>query len=387
MRISSFRIMLTIAAVLIPGMSLSSVQAFQPRANPSAASPVVTKVVSRLEQKAAMAYWTRDRVAAAKPLAMPVQSGAAKIDGPSLARPDAGGAPGMARAGMPAANADRLARAAYPQDWKANEAEVQNPSGDTPEVDAPQADGAMGTSQIYTSYIANKNVVQQTLYPHRWIGRVSFTTPTGTSYCSGTSISGNVMLTAAHCLYDSTNNQWYSNWALSPAYRLGNAPYGTFVATQCWVLTTWVNLSGSFNINSWTPHDVGVCKMGNNSSGTTLNNAVGWMGRQWNYPYVRHQHTMGYPFRDTNDAFLTDSGAYLRTCVAETFQQTTDVRGMGCNFGRGISGGPVIANYAPSTLAGNADGVNSGLFIGTQNLYAARFTDNNIVPLCNAAVC
>lgn len=44
-------------------------------------------------------------------------------------------------------------------------------------------------------------------------------------------------------------------------------------------------------------------------------------------------------------------------------------------------------NYAPTVISGNADGVNSGLFIGTQNLYGARFNSNNIVPLCTAAAC
>ncbi len=245
----------------------------------------------------------------------------------------------------------------------------------------------LGTSQVFTSYTVNQATALHTIYPHRWVGRVSFTTPTGTSNCSATSISNNVMLTAAHCLYDSTNNRWYSNWVFSPAYRNGATPYGSFPATNCWVLTAWVNLSGSYAINSWARHDVGVCNMGTNSTGTTLNNAVGWMGRQWNWPYVRHVHDLGYPFRDSNDAFLPSAGQYLRACVAESFQQTTETRGMGCNYGRGISGGPWIVGYAPTVVTGAADGVNSGLFIGTQNLYAARFNDNNIVPLCNSAGC
>ena len=38
-------------------------------------------------------------------------------------------------------------------------------------------------------------------------------------------------------------------------------------------------------------------------------------------------------------------------------------------------------------VSGAADGVNSGFFVGTQNLYSARFNSNNIVPLCNAAGC
>ncbi|MBK8049651.1 MAG: hypothetical protein IPK16_22615 [Anaerolineales bacterium] len=77
----------------------------------------------------------------------------------------------------------------------------------------------------------------------------------------------------------------------------------------------------------------------------------------------------------------------MRTCAAESFQQTTETRGMGCNWGPGISGGPWMIKYAPGVLQGWADGVNSGLFIGTQNLYGPRFNSNNIVPLCSAAGC
>jgi hypothetical protein len=127
--------------------------------------------------------------------------------------------------------------------------------------------------------------------------------------------------------------------------------------------------------------------MGTNTAGQTLNNAVGWMGRQWNFPYIRHFHDLGYPFRDYNDALLTDAGKWLRICAAESFQQTTETRGMGCNWSRGISGGPWMVGYAPNYVSGNADGVNSGFFAGTQNLYSARFNSNNIVVLCNAAGC
>jgi V8-like Glu-specific endopeptidase len=383
MHIKLNKVILWVSAAFLPLVTLSSAMAYQPRViAPQAPSLVATKVISAAEQKAALAYWDRGRVAATKPMQMPVQTGKAAIDAPAVDQPQVFGPPQSVGAGFAARDADRKARAAYPQDWAAIER-----AADAPAADAPTADAPNGTSQVYTSYIVNRNAAMQTMYPHRWVGRVSFTTPAGTSYCSATSISNNVMLTAAHCLYDSSANRWFSNWVFSPGYRLGSAPFGTFAATQCWVLTNWINLSGSYAINGWAQHDVGVCKMGNNSSGSTLNNAVGWMGRQWNYPYIRHFHNVGYPFRDYTDALLPSAGGYLRTCVAESFQQTTETRGMGCNHGRGISGGPWIVGYAPLTVAGAADGVNSGLFIGTQNIYAARFNSNNIVPLCNAAVC
>lgn len=347
----------------------------------AASQQVVTKVISPAEQKAALAFWTRKAIAEAKPLEMKSQPGTAAVvsEEAALSEAKATGPAGYAPAGAPAADANRVAQAAYPSDWAALQEELRQTTA--------AADLPAGTSQVYTSYVANQAGVMQLIYPHVWVGRLSFTTPNGTSYCSGTSISGNVMLTAAHCLYDSTNNRWYSNWVLTPAYRAGSAPYGTFAARQCWVLTAWVNLTGSYAINTWARHDVGVCKMGPNSAGRTLNSAVGWMGRQWNAPYVRHFHDLGYPFRDYNNNLLPNAGLYLRACVAESFTQTTETRGLGCNYGGGISGGPWVINYAPGVVSGYADGVNSGLFIGSQNLYGARFNSNNIVPLCTAAVC
>lgn len=336
------------------------------------------KVISPAEQAAALEFWTREALALAEPLAMPTQLGPANIDESSLGEPT--GDPIYVAAGAAAPDADLVAQAAYPLDWAA----MQETSLTEAEPLAPE-----GTSQVYTAYSINNTAAVQTYYPHRWVGRISFQTPSGTSYCSGTAIGGNVMLTAAHCLRDTvaSNNPWYSNWVFTPAYRYGSAnPYGTFPATNCWVLTAWTNLVGGYAINTHARHDVGVCSMGTNSAGQTLNNAVGSMGYIVN-ANIRHWHNLGYPFRDYNDVLLTNAGRYLRTCAAEGFVQTTETRGMGCSYGRGISGGPWMINYALNAVSGQAGSVNSGLFIGTQNLYGARFNSNNIVPLCNAAGC
>jgi V8-like Glu-specific endopeptidase len=340
---------------------------------------VVAKVISRAQQQAALARWDHAALAAAQPMAMPVDTGdaTALADGRSAA--ESAGTLGFSAPGFAAPGAEKVAQRAYAEDWAALDESAL----------AAGEDGIpTGTSQVYTSYIINQMLALQKVYPHKWVGRLSFTVPGGTSFCSATAISGNVMLTAAHCVFDTpSRNSFYSNWVFTPAYRNGNAPYGSFPATTCWVLTTWVNLGGAYNINTWAPHDVAVCKMGKNSAGQTLNAAVGWMGRQWNAPYVRHFHNMGYPFNDFNNAPLPNAGRFLRTCVAESFQQAARVRGMGCNLGPGISGGPWMIAYAVNVVSGFADGVNSGLFIGVQNIYGARFDSNNIVVLCNAAVC
>ena len=187
---------------------------------------------------------------------------------------------------------------------------------------------------------------------------------------------------------NSTNNLFYSNWVFTPAYRNGAAPYGTFTAQTCWVLTNWVNLSGSYSINSWTRYDVAVCKLNRNSAGQTINGAVGWAGRLWGAGYNQLVFNSGYPARDYRDLGITPGPAqYLRSCTAESFFQTTDTLGSGCFWSRGISGGSWLVGYQPFIITGWVNGVNSGFFVNTQNLYGAYFNSNNIVPLCTAAAC
>ena len=170
------------------------------------------------------------------------------------------------------------------------------------------------------------------------------------------------------------------------AMRLSSCS-ATFSATSCAVLSAWTTLAGSFNIDTWTRYDVAVCKLGNNSAGQTINGAVGWAGRMWDWGYQQLVFNSGYPANDYNDASLPSPTGYLRACTAETFQRTTDTLGSGCRFGRGISGGSWMVGYQPFVLTGAVDSVNSGLFIGSANLYGARFTSSNIVPLCSAMGC
>lgn len=370
--------MIALVLMLVVGMTFAQSRAVSAAAD-TQTRVVVTRQISLAQQQAAMNLWSHEAIANAQALNMPTDSGPAGVD-TSAAIPESLSTLGFsAAAGRAAANADSVARKTFAADWKAASASAAA-------MEAP-ADDMAGTSQVYTSYVVNSWAPAQTIYPHKWIGRLSFTTVGGTSYCSATAISGNNFVTAAHCVYDTTNNRWYSNWAFTPAYRNGSAPYGTFIASACTVLTNWVTLSGSFSINGWTKYDVAVCTAGKNAAGQTLNTAVGWAGRQWNYGYVRNFFDLGYPFQNTSGNTLSGAGLYLRTCAAESFSQTTDTLGMGCNWGPGISGGPWLIGYAPPLVAGAVNSVNSGYYVGQANMYGLRFTSNNIVPICNVRAC
>jgi len=52
---------------------------------------------------------------------------------------------------------------------------------------------------------------------------------TSTGTCSASVISGkNIIVTAAHCCWNRSNNSWIGGWSFAPGYNNGNAPYGVF---------------------------------------------------------------------------------------------------------------------------------------------------------------
>lgn len=347
--------------------------------SPFPESLVIQEVISAEEQEAALSFWTREAIAAAHPLPMPILLMPDEMNQATAVEPEITGEPGFVAPAPAAPDAGAIARAAFPDDWAALE-KMALPQQDSSEV--------FGTNGIHTAYILNKWAPAATILPHKWVGKLTYTVNGVPASCSGSAISGNVMLTAAHCVYDTTNNVWHGNKVFAPAYQNGNTPFGTFATTTCHILVAYDNLVGAPNV-AWVPLDVAVCEMGNNQAGQTLNQAVGSMGRQWNQAGINHYYDMGYPGKDVNNANLVDAGKYLRTCVAESAEPIPglELLRMGCVYGAGMSGGPWITNYAIDVLSGYAGAVHSIIVVGQPNGYGPRFTNNNIVPLCNAAGC
>ena len=243
-----------------------------------AAQLTVSESVTASRQGAALAFWTRARIAAAPALALPVDRSGGGIDAAVLYEPEVIGPGSSSPPGAADPNAAQAARAIFWRDWMALEAEDEA-ALDEPALDEP-ADEMAGTFGVYTFYDVNRTSAFWNIFPHKWDGKFTFTTPSGGASCSATVISGNNIVTAAHCVYDTpSRNQFYTNKIFTPAYRNGSAPFGTFPTTTCSVLTAWANLSGGFSINTWSRHDVAVCTLGKNALGQTINQAVGWAGR------------------------------------------------------------------------------------------------------------
>jgi V8-like Glu-specific endopeptidase len=353
-------------------VALMAVPALAASEKIGASGATITVAASPAEQAAAETFWTPARIAAAKPLPIPVDTGEPGADLATLARPT--GPRGSSPGGAADPEAQLLAESAYWSDHQAFE-------------DAPALTG--GTSGVYDYYDVNTKSALWKVYPHMTVGRLVFSTGSGTAYCSATAISNNHIVTAGHCVYNTSTNVWYTNHVFVPAYRAGSAPYGSFAWNTKTILTAYVNLTGSYNIASWAKHDVAVLGMKTNSLGKTLNYMVGFAGRSWNYSPVQLVFNTGYPFRNYSNALLGSAGSYLRSCTAETAQAFSEVVRGGCYYGSGISGGPWFRVYRPLESGANnyVNAVNSGLYVGAPNLYAGRFNSNNIVALCNAEGC
>lgn len=353
---------------------------------PQAQADVVAEPETQEAQTAAIDYWTRERMLDAQPVVLLVDPSAPAVDAAAAdadaAAAEMTGEPGFTLGGRPSPTADVEAREAYPDEWAAlDEAALEAAALDVILADEAATlgpDSPTGSSQVFTRYAGNQNWAFYQNVPYRMVGKLF----SSAGSCTASSASpNNIIVTAAHCVYNTGNNTWYANKVFAPAYRNGVSPYGTFPTSQCFVLNAWVNLSGGYSINGWAKHDVAVCRMRTNSAGQSLSSAVGWLGRSWNWGYVQNHHAFGYASNITSQ--------YTSICTAETFYQTTDTYGMGCDMTYGASGGPSLRVHAPFQIGANnyVNSVQSGIYVGTKNIYGARFSSNNIVPLCTAAGC
>jgi V8-like Glu-specific endopeptidase len=286
--------------------------------------------------------------------------------------------PAVSNAGAAPSFGDYMARSQFPEAWKAiDTATARDKIGANGQPSLTTRDGA---HYGYYRFLGNYYTSQWTVPPWNKIGKLYFNTPGGGSgYCTASVGSGNsVIITAAHCVY-SRGQGWNSNFVFVPADRYGVAPYGTYGWQSATVLNDWINIGAR-------RHDVAVIRLaGEASSGQPVVNYVGWLGRSWNWGYEQYTYSHGYA--------SNLSTQYTNVCAGWTFyapSEGADVLVQGCDMTYGSSGGPWLREFIHNSHAGNSiNSVVSGPHIGAFGNYyvGARFTSNNIVPLCNAIGC
>lgn len=184
---------------------------------------------------------------------------------------------------------------------------------------------------------------QESGYPYRAVGQMTFTQGTGNYTCTAWLISADTLATAGHCVHSGgTSGVWSTNVRFYPARNGSSAPYGSCTAKRVSSVLGWTRDANE-------QYDYGSVKLN-----CTIGNTTGWLGRWWttasqvNLPIA----IIGYPGDKTTS---TQWGGAGRVEVSETRKTRYFVDTAG-----GQSGAPVI--QADGTGPGSCEG-NCGIAI------------------------
>ena len=221
-------------------------------------------------------------------------------------------------------------------------------------------------------------------------GKVLFAMGASYFVCSGSvateSVTGrSVVVSAGHCVFDETNEQFATNWMFIPNYDAAPAPLdvqGSFCAqTQwgCWTAESLVvhegyATAGGFNDQA-VQYDWGFAVMGDGGhSNTQLDAAVG--SQPVSFSSVSPSTTVsafGYP---AAGKYKGNDLVYCQGPVG-TDQFTDDkTYGVSCNMTGGSSGGPWFAPFDNGTGTGSQMSVNSYGYSGVKSMFGPMFNSN-----------
>ncbi|MFM0069239.1 trypsin-like serine peptidase [Paraburkholderia aspalathi] len=258
---------------------------------------------------------------------------------------------------------------------------------------APQEFGSSG-QPFTTNRVDAAGDNTQFYYAFRPTGKLFFNIGSATYVCSASLIKPGVVVTAAHCVANFGQQQFYAHWVFVPAYSNGAAPYGTWTAASATVMTSYFNGTDSCAVRGVVcQDDVAVLTL-SPQTGAYAGNYAGWYGYGWNgYGFNGSAQTLidqlGYPVALDNGTLMqrNDSQGF----VGASFSNNTII---GSLMTGGSSGGPWLVNLGmPPTLSGtsfgNAAGRNTVVGVtswgytdtGVKQQGASPFTSGNIVPL------
>src|SRR5262245_58327061 len=280
--------------------------------------------------------YTREEIQAASPLEWaPAGPADLRYQADKAFREEPPRESAVTKAGRPGTahpSADRSAERAFAADWELLRQELNDAGNRNKGARSDEPGQFMqsdfidfGTADIYTGYRGNFWATQWQQYPWKVVGKLLID---GGGYCTAQSITGapkNILVTAAHCVYDRANSRFYSGWTFLPAERNGAAPYGQFRWASASVLNAYISIGSRYS-------DVALIRLQNNKANRPVSFYTGWLGWRQNFPYVASLHSIGYA--------SNISTQWTSMCAAESFFAScegTDVLVKGCNMTFGSS--------------------------------------------------
>ena len=291
----------------VPGAASTAVTAptsFGRSAEPIPEEQPAVEVSHEADQDV-LSYWTRERMAAARPLDTDV------ADDPAQEQP-------------------------VVADGDGSSSSSTDPAGMTEPV-APAADGGAAP-------------------PARTMGKLFFNGyEAGNAYCSASVLntpSKSVIITAAHCVYSSEEG-WAKDAVFVPDYDRAQAdpdPVGVWTVRSIRTFNSWRADQTDYS------SDVAYVTLNNGGDANKpVVDVVGGYGLAWGGSHVFRATIFGYPTNKTTP----DGRGSVYSCVRTTEQSEDKVRVEGCDFGMGASGGPWLYRYDEATELGYVRSVTS----------------------------
>lgn len=245
---------------------------------------------SNVTQSAAAvaAYWTPERMLAAKP--------------PTMARLSSGSLVRVSRSNLPPGAYPGLRPGWDPRSDmpKPTQNSVKNFQPGTQEYALAMAAPALtfGSGPANPVDYGNYGPFQRwtwfgryLTYPMAVVGKYFFTNGGLDYVCSGTVWNRNMFVTAGHCVSDGAGT-WNTSGMFCPSYNAG----GANPAVGCWNVST-LGTSTDWHTGSDFDRDY-ACGI-TSSTGTVIadniGDHIGWAGTAWNWPATQQTFSLGYP--------------------------------------------------------------------------------------------
>ena len=311
-------------------------------------SSAVVNKVSRMSN----GYWTSERMRNAVPMdkrAPSAQVGSAKsMTGTSVA------SQGQAPATEPVAAPSRRL--------------------DLPVIRDVGSRSAGGSANAYTTSMVFPDS-HANVYPYRTAGKIFFTDG-GLNYsCSGSIVNRRILITAAHCLYNTAVNRWHSNIVFVPSYNanLATQPFGSWNWASMRVPTGWINGCECFP----SAYDFGSIEVADRLIGAStwrIGDYLGWLGWQTFALAGNNVTQLGYPGN------LDSSRRMMQNNSQAAADSAVSAR-IGTAMQKGSSGGPWIQDFgvaAPGQLI-TSSGPNRVLGVTSYGVVGAQYAGATVL--------